>query len=58
MPQWLNKCSEFEHMSRADENGIRANDWGKPNTAERLGESTCAVSVSFVWDFEQISRRT
>ena len=36
----------FEHSSRADENGKRAKDCrGKPNTAERLAESSRAASV-------------
>ena len=42
----IEKCL-CDHTSRADENGIRTNDkWGKLNSAERLAESTRAVSVS------------
>ena len=41
MLQWLNKYSEFEHTSQANEKGIRANDYQvKPNTTKWLAEST------------------
>ena len=37
MPRRSNKCSEFKHTSRADENGTCANDCrGKPNSAKLL----------------------
>ena len=45
MLQWSNKCSDFEHTNRADENGTCTNDCrSKPNTAERLAESMFRVS--------------
>ena len=57
LPQWSNKCSEFEHTSRAIKNGTRANEGrGKPNTVERLAESTRAVSVSISPRWSTIER--
>ena len=48
MPQWSNKFSEFEHTSRADENGTRVNDCrNKLNTTKRLAESTLAAWFQF-----------
>ena len=59
MLQWSNKCSEFEHTIRVDENGTRVNDCqSKPNTVERLAESTRAASVRIFAVFEQICGRT
>ena len=44
-----NKYSEFEHTSRADENGTRINDCrDKPNTTERLAEFKQAALFKFL----------
>ena len=38
----------FGHRREADENGTRANDYrGKPNTSERLAESSRAAVFQF-----------
>ena len=54
MPRESNICSEFDHKSRTDENGTRANNCrDKPTMVERLVKSTQAVSLRivsiFVW---------
>ena len=54
MSLWLKKCLEFEHTSRADENGMHAK--GKPNTVRRLAESTQAALVSISPSWSSIER--
>ena len=55
MPQWLNRFSEFEHTSQADDNRMHANNCqGNLNTAGWVA----VYPSSIVSVFEQIGSQT